>query len=1165
MARGLQQNIGVRLTGAAPGANVLVTVKDNGEALKALGVEVQGQVGDVVSAYIPLTRLNEVAADPAVVSIGAAHLLTPTLDVSVPDIGAPEVWQNHGTKGGNALVAVIDSGIDIFHPDLIQPDGRTRIKYLLDFSDPGDPDSDGQLNGPVYGGTVYTEDDINAALANPGLFVESKDTPKDVPDNSSTTSSIFLTQDMTVNSLSVDLSISHPFVGDLRVTLRCPSGTTVTLRDRTGDDRLDVIGVFPVTTCNGQSAKGEWRLTVSDGQASHTGTLNFWALHINQRVRATDQRGHGSHVAGIAASNGRATTSGQPGVYLGVAPEAEIIAVRGPRNFLDGFLASDEVNALAWIDQKAQELGRPYVVNMSFGGHGGPHDGTRPDERAIDNLVGPGKPGKAVVVSAGNEGDLGIHASGRVGQGGAATLSVNMPAGGLFIADLWYKGSDTFGLGFRSTTGATADPISLPPGNNGCWQSTLNYWITCIDHVANNPYNGDKEVYVIVLAYRTGRWDIYLHGNDVSNGRYDAWLVGSSTGNYHWDMPDNQMRVSMPGTARNAITVGSYTTRTYWRDAQGNLRTTTGTAGGLTSFSSDGPTRDGRQKPDLVAPGHIICSTLSGQAGLGAFGSVYQATSELCADGRHIALSGTSMAAPHVTGSVALLLSLNPHLDAAQIKDALTRTTRREPAMGTLPNNRWGYGKLDIAAAADSIPIPAQATDTPTTTATSTATSTSTATATSTPTSSPTATSTLTATPTSSATNTPTPTATSMPGVTVTPTATASATATATPTLTATLPNTTTATPTATRTQTATPTATARPRICSQPYCLAFPLIMKRGNENLAPDSPTLSFSQPARDTIHLTWRPAARATAYRVWQLNAPDGPQVLYSGVDTDFTLTGQSVGAYVFSIDAMNMWGVTPSNSVTVVVQPPPTATATPIPTPTNTPVPSGPPTKLYSVADAVILQAAPNANAGTTYDMGIGYEECRFTSALRSLVSFDLSAVPRNANIADAKVYLFLEESCAISGKSYPVSVYPVNAPWDETRVTWNNQPPIGAVVSTTTIPGQHWSYYGFDATSLVQKWVSGVQPNNGIMVRSLEYSGNDTASLSFFTREFPDANYRPYLAITYVGQAASADPAPPATRPTVDDGGTSLRDLAVSLLDRLTAPSAPGKASESLLP
>ncbi|MCS6843587.1 MAG: S8 family serine peptidase, partial [Caldilineales bacterium] len=541
----------------------------------------------------------------------------------------------------------------------------------------------------------YTEAQINAALANPGWFYQSGDTPRSIPDNSAsgTTSQIVVGEPANITSVAVDVYITHSYVGDLRVVLTCPSGTTTVLHDRSGGSRDDIIGTFSVAACNGQNAQGTWSLRVSDHASGNTGRLIFWNLHLNRPVRMTDLVGHGTHATGSAAGNGRGGTPA--GTYKGMAPGANIIAVRGTRTYVGGLVASDTVNALSFIDQKAQELGLPYVANLSFGGHFGPHDGTTLEERTIDNLVGSGKPGKAIVVVAGNEGDEAIHTGGTLSQGNNVALRVNVPSGGgFFVADIWYKGSDTFGVGFLNPTGSGINPAQVPPGSRQCYpQGNPLVAIICIDHANNNPYNGDKEIVFQVFSLLSGTWQLILRGDSVVNGRYDGWILGCCV----WVNPDNQMRVAMPGTARNAITVGAYTTKNQWTDVDGNPRSRSATVGDIAAFSSDGPTRDGRLKPEIAAPGQMICSTLSGQSPAGSIGSMYPDRSYICQGGRHGISRGTSFAAPHVTGAVALLLSANRNLDAAQLREMLTNAARRDSFTGTTPSNRWGYGKLNLA------------------------------------------------------------------------------------------------------------------------------------------------------------------------------------------------------------------------------------------------------------------------------------------------------------------------------------------------------------------------------------------------------------------------------------------------------------------------------------
>ncbi len=125
--------------------------------------------------------------------------------------------------------------------------------------------------------------------------------------------------------------------------------------------------------------------------------------------------------------------------------------------------------------------------------------------------------------------------------------------------------------------------------------------------------------------------------------------------------------VGSPGCARLVMTIGASTDD----DA-------------VASFSSRGPTVDGRVKPDLVFPGVGI---VAAQAAGTQLGSVVEPG--------YISLNGTSMATPHASGSACLLLQANPQLIPAQVKSALRNTT----VDLNLPANTQGTGRANVFAA----------------------------------------------------------------------------------------------------------------------------------------------------------------------------------------------------------------------------------------------------------------------------------------------------------------------------------------------------------------------------------------------------------------------------------------------------------------------------------
>jgi len=327
------------------------------------------------------------------------------------------------------------------------------------------------------------------------------------------------------------------------------------------------------------------------------------------------------------------------------------------------------------------------VVNLSVGGHEGPHDGTSLFEQGLDELAE--EPGRAIVVSAGNEGDRNIHASASL-VGGSVSYDIN-PSDTVIEMSIWYPGDSRFTV---TITPPGEQPIAVPWGTETGVMATSAGTVRVDNAWAGvNPNNGDNEAFVRLYALTDySNWKIAV-SDAGGGGRFDVWVTsGTATLNGG----DSSSTVDEPGNADNVITVGAYTTKVTWPSKSGNQDYTSEyTVGTLTYFSSRGPTRDGRTKPELAAPGAWICAALSEDAGWQSW--------LVHPDGVHTVELGTSMAAPHVSGAIALMLSVNPDLATTEIRGILTSTARQDGHTGSVPNSRWGWGKLDAAAAVEAV------------------------------------------------------------------------------------------------------------------------------------------------------------------------------------------------------------------------------------------------------------------------------------------------------------------------------------------------------------------------------------------------------------------------------------------------------------------------------
>ncbi|MCS3530524.1 S8/S53 family peptidase [Chryseobacterium sp. JUb7] len=402
-------------------------------------------------------------------------------------------------------------------------------------------------------------------------------------------------------------------------------------------------------------------------------------------VRETDTNGHGTHVAGTVAGNGAAMTDKR---HKGFAPEADIVFVKGGNG---SFPMTNTINAVTYFQNVATALNKPIVVNMSIGGQGNAHDGTGAHEVAVNNFTSSG-PGRVVVISAGNDYGGSIHRKVDIApaasQNYTFTVASNTSAASVFSFIMFANDDSPVTAKLTAPDGqqyiqniSTTTTHSILGG--GLSATMYNYW-----HTDNN-----KRFIQLIVSRNTGSttnaqgtYTLEITNNGTQQINTHGWLYSQGVATALQN-GDNEYIVGSPGNASNAITVAAYLGRASWTSTSGSYYTLTPQES-ISSFSSQGPRVDGFQKPDITASGQNVISTRSSDATVVASDNI---------DGTYyVKNQGTSMSSPGVAGAVALLLQANPALTAAQVKSRLTLNARQDGATGTVPNTRWGAGKLDI-------------------------------------------------------------------------------------------------------------------------------------------------------------------------------------------------------------------------------------------------------------------------------------------------------------------------------------------------------------------------------------------------------------------------------------------------------------------------------------
>lgn len=504
--------------------------------------------------------------------------------------------------------------------------------------------------------------------------------------------------------------------------------------DQSYDGTGVIVGLFDVGVdpnhINFQDADGNSRvkLYLQYSGTSSSPTIYNTPTRIAAATTDDNTESHGTHVAGIMTGSYNKTSATLSKDYSGVAPGAEIVMAGGPGYTIQ---LSDAVRRIA---QYAQQQGKPCVINLSFGDNMGPHDGSDPLAKTLNDIAN--NYDAVICMSSGNEGEDPISVIGQFPDD-------NPVVGTLIIAgskkptdatvfqgfgDIQVWGQDETPFEVTLDVVAISDPdnvlysYKVPVGRAGYTYTgtRINSYVTtssatlkkdeagfkayytnsymggvCGVNPSNNRYyaqltcflepisaliGGRNYVRITVKGTPGKKVFFYNNGTDsyMVSSAYSSIAFGNRGRDYFLN-PDGNGTNSNMGSGPNTICVGSYVSRD-------------GSIGDISSFSSWGETPDGRILPDVCTPGQVIVSSRNTYATSGYSNSGYVKVGSKTY--YWTPMQGTSMASPHMAGICALWRQANPNLKYYDIQE-IARTTAATPEFDS---KGWGYGKADALA-----------------------------------------------------------------------------------------------------------------------------------------------------------------------------------------------------------------------------------------------------------------------------------------------------------------------------------------------------------------------------------------------------------------------------------------------------------------------------------
>jgi subtilisin family serine protease len=356
-------------------------------------------------------------------------------------------------------------------------------------------------------------------------------------------------------------------------------------------------------------------------------------------------------------------------------------------------------------------------------------------EKGLASMVGDDKPGRAIVVAAGNSGalyqlgeigPLGIHTEVRVTPGAETRVPILTPSAKTGKGFVWitFRPGDEVSVGLDGPGGSRWIGLVEPRDEAG-YKDGEGTTAAVINSLVNGkaPLTEDTNSAVVAFdgAWEKGSFAIRLSGR----GDAQLWVTGQgdvspsrSTG-LLFERAVRQGTITVPASHPSLLAVGCTLNRVAWKPLKGPPIALAEFAGeddpqpdGMCYFSSAGPTPLGVAKPEISAPGGFVAAAMSADADPrktpgGLFDAPGCPTPDACyvTDERHAITAGSSMSAPHVAGAVALLFEEDlkrnhgiSTLTQARVIDVL-QAGARYPTGRVLNERQLGVGELDLEGA----------------------------------------------------------------------------------------------------------------------------------------------------------------------------------------------------------------------------------------------------------------------------------------------------------------------------------------------------------------------------------------------------------------------------------------------------------------------------------